>query len=78
MNEIRGVVSRYHWKQRIEREEESLLVIKTTPGKVKEIIAALEELHPYEVPELLSLPVEQGAQPYLEWVRNETAPGAPR
>ena len=82
MNEIRGVVSRYRWKGRLEREEESLLVIKTAQERVAEVIAALEELHPYEQPELLSLAVEQGSQPYLDWVRDETddcaPPDAPR
>ena len=77
MNEIRGVTSRYRWEGRLEREEESLLVIKTVQERVADVIAALEEHHPYELPELLSLAVEQGSQPYLDWVRDATDDGAP-
>jgi len=71
------VVSRYWWKGSLEREEESLLVMKTEVTRVEEVIAAIHELHPYEVPELLSLPVEAGADAYLTWVSESTAPSAP-
>lgn len=76
MNEIKGVSSRYRWKGELEKEEESLLVIKTEHDRVRDLIAALEDLHPYDVPELLSLPVEQGAEAYLRWVNDESAPEA--
>lgn len=74
---IDGAVSRYRWKGALQKEEETLLVMKTEAGRVAEVVAALKGLHPYEVPELLSLPVEAGAAPYLRWVEGETAPGAP-
>lgn len=74
VNAIAGVASRYRWKGKVERDDETLLVLKTTAERVPEVIAALEELHPYDVPELLALPVAEGAASYLNWVREETAP----
>ncbi len=75
VNALPGVVSRYWWKGSIQRDEETLLVMKTEASRVPEVVAALKGLHPYEVPELLALPVDAGAEPYLAWVRNETASG---
>ena len=72
VNVIAGVVSRYRWQGKLERDEESLLVIKCDEARVDELIAALPELHPYEVPELLSLPVEKGNRAYVDWVRRES------
>jgi periplasmic divalent cation tolerance protein len=74
VNALPGVVSRYWWRDGIERDEETLLILKTTPARVQEVFDALGDLHPYEVPELLSLPVEEGAGPYADWVNRETAP----
>lgn len=72
MNALPGAVSRYWWKGSLARDEETLLLMKTEAARVPEVIAALKELHPYEVPELLSLPVDAGAEPYLAWVKDET------
>ena len=58
-------------------DDESLLVLKTRKALVPEVVAALADLHPYDVPELLALPVEQGGAAYLDWVREATAPDAP-
>jgi periplasmic divalent cation tolerance protein len=77
VNVLPGVVSRYWWKGSLARDEESLLLIKTEAARVDEVIAALKELHPYEVPELLSLPVEAGAPRYLAWVSESIAPSSP-
>ena len=74
MNAVPGVVSRYWWRDKLEREDETLLLLKTEAQHVPAVIAALKELHPYDVPELLALPVDTGAEPYLAWVKAETAP----
>ena len=74
VNAIPGVVSRYWWKDKLEHEDETLLLLKTEARHVPAVIAALDVLHPYDVPELLALPVEAGAEPYLAWVKAETAP----
>jgi periplasmic divalent cation tolerance protein len=72
VNALPGVVSRYWWKGALQRDEEMLLVMKTEASRVPDVVAALKDLHPYEVPELLALPVDAGAEPYLKWVREET------
>ncbi len=68
VNVVPGVVSVYRWKGAVERDEERLLVIKTRAERLEELRRALVELHPYEVPELLALPVEAGHGPYLAWL----------
>ena len=72
VNAVPGVVSRYWWKGKLERDDETLLVMKTEAARVPEVIAALKDLHPAEVPELLALPVDAGAESYLAWVKEET------
>jgi len=72
VNAVPGIVSRYWWKGNLERDDETLLVMKTEAARVPEVIAALKDLHPYEVAELLSLPVDAGAEPYLAWMKDET------
>jgi periplasmic divalent cation tolerance protein len=69
-----ALTSIYWWEGKVERASEVLLILKT----VEERVAALREravgLHPYDVPELLVLDVQQGHEPYLEWVRSESSP----
>jgi periplasmic divalent cation tolerance protein len=48
--------------------------VKTAPARLAELIAALGELHPYQVPEILALPAARVSEPYARWVRAETAP----
>jgi len=68
VNVLPGIVSTYRWQGKIETEGEHLLVIKTRRDRVPALKAALLALHPYEVPELLVLPVEDGLAPYLAWL----------
>ncbi len=72
VNVVRGVVSRYWWKGKLVRDDEALLLLKTRTEDVKDVIAALRDLHPYDVPEALALPVEEGNPAYLDWVREVT------
>lgn len=62
------VQSVYHWKGELQKEEERLLVIKTTPARWPALEQKLAQAHPYEVPEIIALPVHQGAENYLRWV----------
>jgi len=71
VNVLPGVHSLYWWEGAIQSDEESLLVIKTTEDKVDALIEALPGLHPYDVPELLSLPVDAGSPAYLAWLRSQ-------
>ncbi len=66
---ITGTVrSVYHWQGKVQKEEERLLVIKTTPARWQALEQKLAEVHPYEVPEIIALPVHRGAESYLRWV----------
>jgi len=58
----------YHWKGAVERGEEIPLLIKTTAARYPEVEAAIRDLHPYELPEILALPVAAGFAPYLDWI----------
>jgi periplasmic divalent cation tolerance protein len=66
------VRSFYHWKGEFCDDPEHLLIMKTTREKAEEVIAAIKEMHPYEVPEVIAVPVIAGHVPYLEWVHEET------
>ena len=82
VNVVPGVVSHYRWKGEICRDEERLLVIKTRAERIEALRAALAELHPYELPELVALEISDGNPAYLEWlddsVTGPTAPGRGR
>ena len=67
VNLLPGVESIYRWEGKVERAGEVLGVIKTT--RYPELEAAIRELHPYEVPEILALPVVAGLPAYLAWLR---------
>ncbi len=72
---IDPVTSIYRWKGAVEESNEVQVLIKTHRDRFAELEAAMRDLHPYDVPELLALPVAEGLNDYLTWVRAETAPG---
>jgi periplasmic divalent cation tolerance protein len=74
VNLVPAVRSIYRWQGRVEDEAEVLLVIKTRAERVDALAARLRALHPYELPELVALPVVAGLAPYLDWVAAEAAP----
>lgn len=76
VNLVPGVRSIYRWKGGVERDDEQLLVIKTTGEQLEALRAAIVELHPYEVPEVVALEVVGGHAPYLDWVAESCAPAA--
>ena len=67
-----GAASTYWWQGVVTEEEEVVVILKTTAARWAALAAALPALHPYEVPELVALPVVGGHRPYLEWLRAET------
>ncbi len=69
VNVVPGVRSMYRWEGEVAEDDESLLVIKTPQTNVESLEAKLSEIHPYDVPEILSLSVHEGANTYLSWVR---------
>jgi periplasmic divalent cation tolerance protein len=66
VNLLPGVESIYRWEGKVERAGEVLGIIKTT--RYAELEAAIRELHPYEVPEILALAVAGGSSEYLRWM----------
>lgn len=68
VNVVPQVVSIYRFKGAVEREEERLLVIKTTADRFEALRQAVVALHPYEVPELIAIPIQAGHEPYLAWL----------
>jgi periplasmic divalent cation tolerance protein len=62
------ITSVYHWQGHLEESEEILLLIKTTTQQYKDVEAVLRAQHPYELPEIIAVPVEQGLEDYLNWV----------
>ena len=71
---ITPVRSLYRWKGECCDEEEHLLIIKTRRDLADAVVRALRAEHPYEVPEIIVLPVIAGHPPYLDWVYAETNP----
>ena len=65
---IPNVTSVFRWDGKVNVEEEVLLILKTSAVRGPALIARVAELHEYEVPEVLSLRVEDGFGPYLDWV----------
>ncbi|XP_052600299.1 protein CutA isoform X3 [Peromyscus californicus insignis] len=62
----------YEWKGKIEEDSEVLMMIKTQSSLVPALTEFVRSVHPYEVAEVIALPVEQGNPPYLHWVRQVT------
>jgi len=72
-NLISGLTSVYRWKGEVLQDQECLIIFKTTPARVGDLRRRVVELHPYDIPEFLTLPVVDGHPPYLEWVREAVA-----
>lgn len=71
VNVYPGITSVYEWKGAVQKETEAVAFIKTTRALAQEAIAAARELHPYEVPAFLVLPIESGNDDYMDWVRGQ-------
>lgn len=71
---LAGMDSTYRWQGSVESARERQLIIKTTRQCLDQLQSRLRAMHPYEVPEFLVLDVSSGAQAYLRWLRESTAP----
>jgi len=71
-NLVPGLRSIYQWQGAVQEEAEVLLLMKTRRELLGPLKARMAALHPYEVPELVSVPIEDGLPAYLAWVRAET------
>lgn len=68
---VPGIRSVYRWQGKVEDAAEQLLVIKTSRAAFPALRAEIENVHPYEVPEILALPVVEGSEKYLSWLAAE-------
>ena len=62
----------YRWQGALERAEEHPVLVKTTPERYAAVERAIVESHPYELPEVIAVPIERGLPAYLDWVAAET------
>lgn len=72
VNVLGACTSVYRWQGEIERADEVPLLIKTTAARYAALEAAIRRVHPYELPEIIAVPVAHGLPGYLEWVAAET------
>lgn len=68
VNIIDQLLSIYKWEGQVERAHESLLIAKTTTEKTEELIERVREIHPYEVPEVITFDIDDGNPDYLDWL----------
>lgn len=73
VNIIRGVRSVYRWEGRVEDDTEVLMVIKCRRSLFKTLEGRVMDLHPYDLPEVIALPVTEGSEEYLRWLNDATA-----
>lgn len=72
-NLLPGGQSLYRWEGKIETASETVLLLKTREERVEELVETIRELHSYETPEVIVLPIEGGGADYLAWVSECTA-----
>ncbi len=71
VNIIPGVNSLFWWQDKLESAQESLLIVKTKAALIPEIIDMVKEMHNYDVPEIIALPIIKGNPDYLKWIGKE-------
>jgi periplasmic divalent cation tolerance protein len=67
-NILPGITSVYQWQGKLEKADEQLLILKSTEDKFKAIENTINEIHPYEVPEIISVKINAGNKAYLNWI----------
>lgn len=71
-NILPRMASIYHWQGKIESADEVVVIFKTAQDKWQGLHDAVRALHPYDVPCIIAVPIEQGHAPYLQWIADET------
>ena len=72
--QITPIQSIYRWRGSVVDAKEWRLDCKTTAERLPDLISVIRDLHPFEVPEIIALPIADGNQVYLQWIQDETAP----
>ena len=70
------IQSIYRWKGKVQSAREVLIVIKTTEKRLAELEKEVKQLHSYDVPEFIALPISAGSREYLAWVKESVKPAA--
>jgi periplasmic divalent cation tolerance protein len=65
-------ISRYRWQGKIETSTETMLIIKTAERRYGDVQAEITRIHPYDIPEIVALPIAGGLPDYLKWIDDET------
>jgi len=73
VNVVANVASTYRWQGRVEQDQESLLIIKTTAARLADLEATIRTESKYELPEVIALPVQAGSVSYLTWLGESVA-----
>ena len=76
VNIVDGIRSVYQWKDKVESDDELLLIIKTSEGRYPALEAAIRDSHPYELPEIVCVPIVAGLAGYLAWINDAVAPSS--
>ncbi|HEX2930767.1 MAG TPA: divalent cation tolerance protein CutA [Candidatus Binatia bacterium] len=76
VNRIKAVESTYRWQGKVEKSDEELLIIKSRKDLFPALEKRVRELHSYAVPEIVALPILAGSAAYLDWLREQVAPGS--
>ena len=71
-NIIPGIQSIYRWEGKVVKTQEVLLILKSTKPRYRALEKAIKAMHTYETPEIIALPVKEGLDQYIGWVRSET------
>lgn len=72
VNIVRNIRSIYSWQGKIEDDDEVLMIIKTQKKHFDALSEKVKELHSYDVPEIIALPIFKGSDDYLEWIKAST------
>jgi len=73
VNMVAPVRSVYRWRGEVTEDSETLMLIKTTESRYDELEQAIIANHPYELPEVIAVPIERGFKQYLQWINEQTA-----
>ena len=68
VNIVPGISSHFWWQDKLDSDQESLLIVKTNSSLLPEIISLVKGMHSYQVPEIIALPIVGGSQDYLRWM----------
>lgn len=74
VNILPGITSVYQWQEKIESSQEHLLIIKSHQYLYSQIESEIIKQHPYELPEIIAVPIDQGSPDYLQWIDTCTSP----